>query len=118
MRKLSGRKIFGWILLSLGILMIFWGIWQSYQIFSAKKPVPEIFRIEKSSEKSTVLSGEKTEEQIQQVIKEQFEKMLPPGFLPKLFNLASWSIFIFIIFIFILIYGGGKLSILGIKLLK
>jgi len=40
------KKIFGWILLILGVLIILWGIWSSYQIFNNQKPVPEIFAIE------------------------------------------------------------------------
>lgn len=106
------KRIIGFILLILGVLMIIWGIWNSYQIFSARSAVPEIFKLEESPEKSTVPLGEKTEEQVQQIIKEQFEGMMPPEFLPKLFNLISWSIFMFILF-----YAGGKLSSLGIKLL-
>jgi len=39
--------------------------------------------------------------------------MFPPGFISKILNLISWSIFMFI-----LVMGGGKISTLGTQLLK
>ena len=110
------KKIIGWILSILGVLIIFWGIWSSYQIFTAQNPVPEIFSIGKLQENSENLpsTGELTQQQqIQKVIKEQINEMFPPESTSKVFNLISWSIFMFI-----LIAGGGKISTLGIKLLR
>ena len=50
-------------------------------------------------------------------MKEQLKEMIPISDLfndfPKFFNLISWSIFIGI-----LIFAGGKISSLGIKLVK
>lgn len=112
------KKIFAWLLLVLGVLIILWGVWNSYQIFNAQKPVPEIFKLPEiketslMEEKSGTDPQEKMGQEIQQTLKEQFEKIMPPKFVEKLFNLFSWSIFMFI-----LIYAGGKLSFLGIKLL-
>ena len=112
------RKAVGWSLLILGVLMIVWGIWSSYEIFTAKKPAYEIFKtpeVEVSLKQEKVPAGveEKMEQQMQQTIKEQFAKMLPSDFLPKLFNLIAWSIFITI-----LVFAAGKLSSLGIQLLN
>ncbi|MCD6500769.1 hypothetical protein J7K42_01985 [bacterium] len=110
------KKVIGWTLFLIGVLVIIWGIWSSFEIFTAKKPPYEIFKTPEAEEVS--LKQEKAglegqmQEQMQQVIKEQFEKMLPSDFLPKLFNLIAWSIFMGI-----LVFGAGKLSSLGIKLL-
>lgn len=122
MRKVSGssplppimKQVSGWLLLILGALIIIWTIWSSYEIFTDKKPVPEIFKIQKEQEGIGERGGglSPTEEQIQQVIKEQIGTIIPLDFIPKLFNLISWSIFAGI-----LIFAGGKLSTLGIKLL-
>jgi len=113
------KKVFGWFLLIIGVLIIFWGIYSSFEIFTAKRPTPEIFKVPEAQEVS--IKQEKTakdlqaqmQQQMQQVIKEELGKMMPPGFLPKLFNLISWSIFIWI-----LVFAGGKLSFIGIRLLK
>ena len=110
------KKILGWVLLILGVLIIVWGIWASYQIFTAQKSVPEIFAIEQMlvSEEGTA-KGSQTEmsQQIQQAIGQQLNQMFPPGFISKILNLISWSIFMFI-----LVMAGGKISTLGIQLIK
>ena len=110
------KKIFGWILLILGVLIILWGIWSSYQIFNNQKPVPEIFAIEQglvSEEETAKDSQTEMSQQIQQAIGQQLTQMFPPGFISKILNLISWSIFMFI-----LVMGGGKISTLGTQLLK
>jgi len=110
------KKIFGWILLIFGVTSIIWGIWNSYQIFTAKKPVPEIFVIEESlvgGEEPAEDTRVEMEQQIQQAIGQQLNQMFPPGFISKILNLSSWSIFMFI-----LVMAGGKISVLGIRLLK
>lgn len=111
------KKIIGWILLILGVLIIIWGIWSSYEIFTARRPPYEIFKTPETEEVSLKQEKESLEthiqEEVQEVLKEQLGKMLPSDFLPKLFNLIAWSIFMGI-----LVFAAGKLSILGIKLLK
>lgn len=107
------KKVVGWFLLILGVLMIIWGIWSSFEIFTAKKPPYEIFKAPETEEVSLKQEKGGPEEQMQQVIKEQLGEMLPPDFLPQLFNLIAWSIFMGI-----LVFAAGKLSILGINFLK
>ena len=111
------KKIFGWFLLIVGVLIILWGIWNSFEIFTAKKSAPEIFKTslaeENFEEKLPSDLKSQMEIQLQQTIKEQFEKMMPPDFLVRLFNLISWSIFAAILFL-----GGGKLGSLGVQLLR
>ncbi len=107
------KKIVGWLLLTIGVLLIIWGIWSSYEIFTAKKLPYEIFKAQETQEVSLEQEEGSPEEQMQQVIKEQLGEMLPSGFLPKLFNLIAWSVFVGI-----LVFAAGKISILGINLLK
>lgn len=148
--NLSANKIAGWALLFLGIAVIFWGIYSSYGIFTAKQNVPEVFSSQaiKNADNTVVGTGDKTvggktenitnpdieklknmdpkalqnlqaEQQAQmqnaltETISKQMENIIPQGYISKIMNLSSWSIFVFI-----LIYAGGKISSLGIKLLK
>ena len=111
------RKISGWTLLAIGVLIIIWGIWTSFEIFTAQRPVYEIFKVSTAQEvslrKETGSIETQMQEQMQQVIIEQFKEMFPPDFLIKLLNLMSWSIFAIILFM-----GGEKLAVIGIRLLK
>lgn len=111
------KKIFGWIILIIGILIIVWGIWTSYQIFTGEIPVYEVFTAETG--KDTSLAKDKInlnlpiEQQMQEIIKDQIGQILPQETLFKFFNLSAWWIFMMI-----LMLGGGKLAIIGINLLK
>jgi len=109
------KKIFGWVILIIGILVIAWGIWTSYQIFTGEIPVYEVF----VPESSTSLTKDKInlnlpmEQQMQQIIKDQIGQIFPQETLFKFFNLSAWWIFMMI-----LMLGGGKLANIGINLLK
>ena len=111
------KKVFGWIILIIGILIIVWGIWTSYQIFTGEIPVYEVFIPETSNGAS--LAKDKTnlnlpmEQQMQEIIKDQIGQILPQETLFKFFNLSAWWIFMMI-----LMLGGGKLANIGINLLK
>ena len=111
------KKTFGWVLLVIGVLIITWGIWTSFEIFTAQRPVYEIFKLPTTQDVSLKKEGGSIEtemqEQMQQIIKEQFKEMFPPEFLIKLLNLMGWSIFAIILFM-----GGEKLAVIGIRLLK
>jgi hypothetical protein len=115
------KKIIGWVFLFVGVLIIIGGIWESYQIFNAQKSVPEIFKFQKemaspvanSPKGLTKSPEEKISQEIKQTIQGQLEKMLPSDFVVKFLNLISWSIFATF-----LVFAGGKLSELGIKLLN
>jgi len=111
------KKIFGWVILIIGILIIVWGIWTSYQIFTGQIPVYEVFIPEASNGTSLTGGGINLnlpmEQQMQQIIKDQIGQILPQETLFKFFNLGAWWIFMMI-----LMLGGGKLASIGINLLK
>lgn len=108
------KQVIGWILLIAGLAIIFWGIYSSYQIFAVKTAAPEIFKVEKAeadlSQKEKVLGSQ---EMIEKMMGEQLRGIFPTDSLPQLFNLIAWSIFAMILF-----FGGGKISEIGIKLIK
>lgn len=104
------KRVLGITLLLGGLMIVFYGIYSSYGIFTAKKEAPEIFHAEESK-----ISSAKTglEAQAQKLLEDQLKTLLPAGSIPQLLNLLSWSIFAGI-----LTFGGGQISGLGIKLLK
>ncbi len=112
-------KIIGFSLLFLGVIMILWGVWESYQIFTAKKPAPDIFKVSQVNQqisvkqKSTNNPQEMIQQQLAQTIQEQLKNIIPAEFINRILNLTAWSIFMAI-----LILAGGKISTIGASLLK
>lgn len=112
-------KIFGWVLLILGLIVIFYSLFNSYNIFIAKSQPPTVFKIgerEKTtlSQKEIAQGPKEAAEKIaEEKVQEQLATMMPVDSLPKLLNLISWSILAGI-----LIFGGAQISSLGIKLIK
>lgn len=107
-------KIFGWVLLIAGVLIIVWTLYSSYNIFTAKAQAPEFFKIEKAVPAQNSKAGSQDiQAQMEKMIGEQLKGILPVDTLPQLLNLTVWSMLAFI-----LITGGGQISSLGIKLIK
>ncbi len=106
------KKILGLILLFGGLIVILYGLYSSYNIFTAKTAAPEVFKIE--TQGVTVAPGAQgAEAQMQKIIQEQLKGILPAESIFGLLNLIAWSIFAGI-----LIVGGGQISSLGIKLIR
>ena len=105
------KKILGLILLFVGLIIILYSLYSSFNIFNAKTSAPEIFKTEETT--LSQKGGQGIEAQVQQMISEQLKGMLPAGSFPQLLNLIAWSIFAGI-----LIFGGSQISTLGIKLIK
>jgi len=112
-------KIVGWVLLTAGVLMIVWTLYASYNIFTGKAVIPEIFQLAAEESQAPAAQGKiptsptDIQEEMGKMIKEQLQGFLPTDTLPKLLNLTVWSVLAFI-----LIFGGTQLSSLGIKLLR
>lgn len=116
------QKILGWILLSIGILIIIYSLLSSFNIFTGKASAPQVFKIEAQEMDSVQPEVEKelgedledmTEEMAREELQKQLQKMIPQNFLPELFNRISWSIFALV-----LIFAGAQVSGLGIRLIK
>lgn len=103
------NKIIGYILLIVGLLIITFAIYSSFNIFTAKKEAPPIFKLEEKE----VTQKQGIQEQVSKVLEEKLKEMIPPNYITKLLNLMSWSILAGI-----LIFGGGKIAGLGINLIK
>ena len=119
--NMAGNKIFGFILLIAGLLIILWGLYSSYNIFKGNAVLPQVFNsndmpLEESLDEtsgSQSFTPEQIQENMEEVLENQLAKIFPPGVFLKLLNLVSWSIFAWI-----LIFGGGKIATLGIRMLK
>lgn len=106
------KTIFGSVLLFLGVAIIFYSLYSSYNIFTAKTPAPEIFSTEVKT--NIVKAGSQDlQAQLQKMLEDQLKGLLPANSIPVLLNLASWSILACV-----LIFGGSQIAGLGIKLLK
>ncbi|MCD6402381.1 hypothetical protein J7L36_00800 [bacterium] len=114
------RKTFGWLLIFVGLFIIGWFLYTSFNIFTAKSELPSVFKLKEEVQQSYNFdfSGKdagngKIQEAMQDLIKEEINKSFPKEFLPRLFNLIAWSILSGI-----MIFGGAQISNLGIKLLR
>ncbi len=113
----NSTKIIGMLLLVAGIIIIGWTLQSSYNIFTGKTTIPEIFKTPPQTQ--TPPTGQMStnpadlQKELRNMVGEQLKGILPVDSFSKLLNLISWSILAFI-----LIYGGGQISGLGIKLTK
>lgn len=121
------NKIIGWILVGLGIILIFWTIIISYNIFTGAREVPQVFKLpaqpaqtQELENGSQLIQGKSELEiqaQVQKIVqgqlKEQIKNFFPPEFIARILNLTSWSIFAAI-----MVFAAGKVSGIGIRLLK
>lgn len=115
---MNPEKIFGWVLLIGGVFLIVWTLYFSYNIFTGKAAVPEIFELPKTEVKAPATNGKITgiqdiQSQMEQMLGEQLKGFLPIDSLPKMMNLVVWSMLAGL-----LIFGGTQISSLGIKLIK
>ena len=106
------KKIFGWILLISGMVLIIWTLISSYNIFTDKTAAPVVFKSD-SGQTTSLGVNKDIQAQMEKLVEEQLKKIIPIDILLKFLNLAIWS---FSAFIFIT--GGAQISNLGIKLIN
>jgi len=116
---MNGEKISGYIFLLIGVVLIAFGLYQSFNIFTAKVEPPEIFTFS-NLEKVGIIEEQKSgdlQAQAEAMMQEQIKEIVPFddlfASLPMLLNLISWSIFMGI-----LVFAGAHVSGIGIKLIK
>lgn len=115
--SLRYQLVIGYILLVVGLIIIGATLYQSYNIFTAKVSAPLIFRTQIAEKTSETSKGGNSQEQLQQQMQQELQKqisqLLPADTIPKILNLVSWSILASI-----LIFSGGTVAGLGIKMVK
>lgn len=102
------NKIIGYAFLFFGVIIILWGLWFSYKIFTGAKPAPDLF---KASQNAKIEIP--NQPQLNAVLQSQLGQLLAGDSMNKILNLTAWSIFMAI-----LIMACGKISTIGVKLLK
>ncbi len=112
------NKLFGWVLLAVGLAIIGYCLYSSWGIFTAKNEAPQIFKVAQQLPAASQKKGaQDLQAQLEQAMQSQIQgaigQMLPSDSIPKMLNLASWSIFAAI-----LVLIGGKVGELGIRMLK
>jgi len=110
------NKIIGYILLSAGLFLILFSVYQSYVIYTGKTSAPLVFQVPLAQEISSTTGQNATQQiqnQIDQSVQKQINQILPPATITKILNLAVWSFLAFV-----LIFAGGTISGIGVKLIK
>lgn len=120
---MANKKIIGWVLIALGLLIIFWGIYSTFNIFIGKKDAPEVFKVgqiieadvsdKEENASNNNVSQEQLQREMEKTVSEEISKIIPQEAIYKILNLISWSIFATILF-----FGGGKIASIGISMLK
>lgn len=103
------NKIIGYVLLLIGILLIVLPLWQTYNIFTGKSLPAQVFVKPVSLKVDQNVNALDIQGQIQNAL----IKVIPIDFINNTLNLAAW-----LLLMWILIYGGGKIAEIGVKLLK
>ncbi len=102
-------KIAGYVLLVIGLLLIALPLWQTYNIFTGASKPAQVFNRPVVLTVNQNVSAFDVQGQIQNAL----IKTLPIDFIDNTLNLITW-----LLLMFILIYGGGKIADIGVKLIK
>ena len=107
------KNILGWILLVVGLVIIFGDIFVTYNYFTGKDKFPEIFKEQPiSTNKTSNASGGDVQSQMNEAlgnaVKDQLNQTLPSSSIALVLNASLWSIFAFF-----LLSAGGKLVKIG-----
>jgi len=105
------KKIIGWSLIILGIIMVLGTIYSTYLNFTGQSEFPQIFTFEE--EKVTPQTAEGLEGQIGGMIGGYIKDLIPQGATTLMLNMFSW-----ILLATFLVYSGSKLVSMGGVLVK
>jgi hypothetical protein len=106
------RQFLAWVLIVIGLGIVFWDISSSYYYFTAQKEFPKVFT-ENTSSITNNSTGTTIEGQIGNVIKDQIKQLIPENTVTQLLNISSWMLFASF-----LLWAGGKLIGIGNDFLK
>jgi hypothetical protein len=108
------RDFLAWILIIIGLFIVFWDITSSYYYFSAQKEFPKVFLNNQiSNTTNSVPTGNLIQDQIGTIVKDQIKQLIPENTVTQLLNMTSW-----IMFASFLLWAGGKVVGLGNDFLK
>ena len=107
--KMEANKIIGYVLLLIGLLLILLPLWQTYNIFTGKAMPSQVFMRPAALKVNNNVSALDIPGQVQNAV----IKIIPIDFVDDTLNLSTW-----LLLMWILIYGGGKIAEIGVKLIK
>lgn len=107
------RQFLASVLITAGLLIVFWDITTSYYYFSAQKEFPKVFLNTQTNTTNSVSTGNAVQDQIGNIVKSQISQMIPENTVTQLLNMTSW-----ITFASFLLWAGGKLFGMGSDFLK
>ena len=106
------ERALGFLLLLVGLSVIGYTLFISFQMFSNKVMPPQLFSEEQASAPLKAGAND-LQGQIEGAIGDQLKAFIPSSAIPRILNLLAWSILASL-----LMFGGGQVAGLGIKLLK
>ena len=86
------NKIIGYALLIIGLAIIFFTLYQSYNIFMDKTSAPLIFKTQIIQQTQNSITQD-LQKQLNDAVSQQLGKIIPADTLPKILNLSAWPIF-------------------------
>lgn len=106
---MNTNKTIGYVLLLIGVLLIAMPLWQTFNIFTGKSLPAQVFMRPTALTVNENVSALDIPGQIQNSL----IRIIPVDFINNTLNLATW-----LLLGWILIYGGGKIAEIGVKLVK
>lgn len=107
------RQFLAWVLIIIGLGIVFWDISSSYYYFTAQEKFPQVFAENKKVETNNSTTGTTIQEQVGNVVKDQIKQLVPENTVTQLLNICSW-----IVFASFILWAGGKLIGIGNDFLK
>jgi hypothetical protein len=107
------RQLLAWILVVIGLSIVFWDISTSYYYFSAQKEFPKVFLDSQVASTNLAPTGNAIQDQIIVMVRDQIKQQLPENTATQVLNMTSW-----IMFASFLLWAGGKLVGMGSDFLK
>ncbi|MDP2820650.1 MAG: hypothetical protein Q8O39_00385 [bacterium] len=105
-------KTMGFLVLLLGLAIIVWSLYQVYGVYTQKITIPDFFKVSESVSSESKSAGG-IEQQLQSVIKEQLSSFIPTNTISQGLNLGFFTAVIGLF-----IFGGSKIALIGVKLIK
>ncbi|MFZ3057952.1 MAG: hypothetical protein WA092_02805 [Minisyncoccales bacterium] len=107
------RQFLAWILIIVGLFVVFWDITTTYYYFSAQQEFPKVFINNQTNTITNGTTGTGIQDQIGNIVKDQISQMIPENTVTQLLNMTSW-----ITFASFMLWAGGKLVGMGSDFLK
>src|SRR3989344_7401689 len=106
------NKLMGYTLLVIGLLLIVVPLYQTYNIFVGKSLPPDVFKSQKIilPNQNLLPQTDSKPLDLQQQLQTAMKNILPIDLINNTLNLVSW-----LILMWILIFGGSKITDIGIK---